>query len=184
MFLPTIYKFHTKDQLPKYKDSQYSENRLKHLYTWAHNLLSLQYNPTLHFPPYSANTTNHSQLCSLFCIVRVDKAQWNLAVVMIRNNPTFFNLASQLFTQIFLTVGAWTVTFDIYILKRLIIFVIGYMIQLLIPFSLFLTRLCFLQDLFAILCKKVLQKTDHSPLPSDIIFVNTHTNSPLSYTSL
>ena len=60
---------------------------------------------------------------------------------MIRNNPTFFNLASQLFTQIFLTVGAWTVTFDIYILKRLIIFVIGYMIQLLIPFSLFLTRL-------------------------------------------
>ena len=53
------------------------------------------------------------------------------------------------------------------------------MIQLLIPFSLFLTRLCFLQDLFAILCKKVLQKTDHSPLPSDIIFVNTHTNSPL-----
>lgn len=60
---------------------------------------------------------------------------------MIRNNPTFFNLASQLFTQIFLTVGTWTVTFDIYILKRLIIFVIGYMIQLLIPFSLFLTQL-------------------------------------------
>ena len=25
--------------------------------------------------PYSANTPNHSQLCSLFCIVRVDKAQ-------------------------------------------------------------------------------------------------------------